>query len=731
MGRCGSVGAVVLLLILIMGLLGCGGGNKTPVPDPVPATITITPTGSISLEIGKFQSFTATTNSSTNTAISTPITFVSSNTAVVTLAANGAACAGSWDSLSNPQLCTPGSVGSAEVTATAQGVSSAPTTVYVHQHIGHVAIAPVTTPALSCVSKGGTFVYQALAFSTNGVDITQTVGGFTWQNANATVGEISTTATTLPAPQALARQVQVTASVPGTTALFVTVGGTSSLPVQFTTCPVQSIVLQASGVPVTSLPFPGSGSKTLTPIIIDSSGATITGVNLTWTSSNPAAATVTNGAVSAVKQGGATVIGSCTPPLCNAGFHPSLPIYPMNPVAVSISAATATTTASDTVYVSTTDCGTIDDCVGQVVPITTPANTVLAGLNLSSTPNSMVINRPGTKIFLGTGKGLLGSKGLMVVDLTASPATLTNQNTVPGKILAVSPDGNRVVVSDTSDTPNQLFIFNTSDGSSIALPITGATGADFSPDNLKAFIVAGSTLYIYSTQDALQAISLTAPATEVAALTGGIGAYLNGGDPAGFSFMPTCDVTASAGPTVSPVPVTGVKLMEPLPDGLSVFTVQSPTVQTVAASLTIPSPPSALLGLDGCPEPRGFITVTSTPAAAVDLGQGNFVPTQLLVSSDGERAYILTSTLNNILVYDIRNRTTSSIALANNALPIQGALTTGGDKLYVAGSDGTVHALDTATSADTAQITFPQGLCTSLSGTATYTCKPTLVAVKP
>jgi DNA-binding beta-propeller fold protein YncE len=171
--------------------------------------------------------------------------------------------------------------------------------------------------------------------------------------------------------------------------------------------------------------------------------------------------------------------------------------------------------------------------------------------------------------------------------------------------------------------------------------------------------------------------------------------------------------------------------MEPLPDGLSVFTVQSPTVQTVAASLTIPSPPSALLGLDGCPEPRGFITVTSTPAGAVDLGQGNFVPTQLLVSSDGERAYILSSTLNNILVYDIRNRTTSSIALANNALPIQGALTTGGDKLYVAGSDGTVHALDTATSADTAQITFPQGLCTSLSGTATYTCKPTLVAVKP
>ncbi len=722
MGRCGSVGAAVFILILILGLPGCGGGKTTPTPNPVPETIAINPTSAVSLEIGKIQAFTATTNNSANTAISTPITFVSSNTAVLTIAANGSACAGSWDSLSNPQLCTPGAVGSADVTASAQGVSSAPTTVYVHQHIGRMVIAAVTTPAVSCVSKGDTFLYQAQAFSTNGVDITPTVGAFNWQAANTTVASLSTTATTLPAPQTLARQVQVTASAPGTTPLFVAVGGTSSLPTQFITCPVQSIVLQANGVPVTSLPFSGSGSKTVTPIITDSSGTIITGVNLTWTSSNPAAASVTNGAVSATKQGGSTVTAACTPPLCNIGFHPSLPIYALNPVEVSISAASTSTTSSDTVYVSTSDCGTIDDCVGEVVPITTPANTVLNGLNLRSTPNSMVSNRQGTKLFLGTEKGLLGSKGLMVVDLTASPVTLTNQIAVPGKVLAVSPDGNRVIVSDTSDTPNQLFVFSTADSSSVALPIVGATAADFSADSLKAFITAGSTLYIYSTQDALQAIPLTAAATDVVALTGGIGAYLNGGDPAGFSFMPTCDVPSSASPVVSAVPVIGVRLVAPLPDGLSVFTLQSPTVQTVSASLG---------GGTGCPAPRGSLVVSSTPSATVDLGQGNFVPTQLLVSSDGERAYILASALNNILVYDIRNHTTSSIALANNALPIQAALTTAGDKLYVAGSDGTVHALDTATSTDIAQITFPEGLCTSLSGTATYTCKPTLVAVKP
>jgi hypothetical protein len=722
---------LVLVLMVTMGLPGCGGSNTAPVTDPVPATITMAPTSAVSLEIGKTQTFSATTNSSANTAVTTPITFVSSNTAVVTVAASGLACAGTWDSLSNPQLCTPGAVGSADITATAQGVSSAPTTVYVHQHIDHVAITPVTTPNVACVSKTGTFIYQAQAFSNTGVDITQTVGSFVWQAANANVASLSTTATTLPAPQTLARQAQVTANAPGTTQLFVTIGGTSSLPLQFTTCAVQSISLQADGVLATSLPFSTTGSKTLTPIVIDTSGTTITGVNLTWISSNPASATVASGVVSATNQGGATVIAACLPPLCNIGFQPSLPIYSTNPVAVTVSGSTTGTAQSNTVYVATTDCGVIDDCVGHIVPITTPANTVGNGINLTATPSNMVINRQGNKIFLGTEKGLLGSKGLMVIDLTASPVTLTNQNAVPGKVLAVSPDGNRVIVSDTSDTPNELFIFNSTDSSNIALPIAGATGADFSADSLKAFIAAGSTLYIYSTQDALQAIPLAAPATDAAALTSGIGAYLNGGSAAGFSFMPTCDVATSAGPAVTPIPLTGVKLMQPLPDGVSVITVQSPNVQTVTTTIPALLAPSTVLGQDGCPVPRGFVALSSAPGTAVDLGQGTFVPTQLLVSADGERAYIVASNLGNILVYDIRNHTTSSITLANNALPIRAALTTAGDKLYVTASDASVHVLDTATGADTAQVTFPQGLCSSASGTATYTCNPTLIAVKP
>ena len=55
-------------------------------------------------------------------------------------------------------------------------------------------------------------------------------------------------------------------------------------------------------------------------------------------------------------------------------------------------------------------------------------------------------------------------------------------------------------------------MFDTTSSTGTTLPIAGATAADFSPDNLKAFIAAGSNLYVCSAQDSLKKIPLTAPA---------------------------------------------------------------------------------------------------------------------------------------------------------------------------------------------------------------------------
>src|SRR5262249_32263731 len=156
-----------LILIVLLALPGCSKGKAINTTTfPVPASITIAPAPFVSLEVGTNEAFTATIENSAKGAITEPIQYQSSNTSVVTVAANGLACAGSWDNLANPQICTPGPTGVAQVIATAQGVSSPPTTIYVHQHIDRVTISVIQPgPTTPCLSVGQTVNYQAAAFS--------------------------------------------------------------------------------------------------------------------------------------------------------------------------------------------------------------------------------------------------------------------------------------------------------------------------------------------------------------------------------------------------------------------------------------------------------------------------------------------------------------------------------------------------------------------------------------
>src|SRR5579863_704595 len=191
----GSISSILALLIsisLIAGLSACKSGTAVGTASyAVPTAITLQPQPNASLEVGQTMTFTSSATDSSNHAIAgEPISFASSNQAVVTVAANGTACAGSWDSLTNPQICTPGQIGTAVVTATAQGVTSPSSLVYVHQHIDNIVVSPVAAqpPPLSSVCFSTTqatvpaqsFNYQANAFS-DGTDITSSVGPFTWQ----------------------------------------------------------------------------------------------------------------------------------------------------------------------------------------------------------------------------------------------------------------------------------------------------------------------------------------------------------------------------------------------------------------------------------------------------------------------------------------------------------------------------------------------------------------------
>ena len=717
--------ALAMALLLLGGITACSSGKAVSTTNyPVPGTITLSPSPTISIELGTYQALTTSILNNAKAAITEPVQFVSSDTSVVTVAASGMVCAGSWDNLASPTICTPGRVGTAQVTATAQGVSSAPVTVYVHQHIDSVTVQDMcsngqlspacTLPRHSCESllensAPQNTVYEAHAFS-RGTDITGTVGGFTWQMVNTTVATLSATATGLNniVSGTSLNQVMATAKTPGVTPVYATIGSATSVPINFTTCLVQSIQLQATGSTGTS--------RTIIPTVTDTVGNVISdptkvsAIPLTWSSSQPGSVTVSSAGTASGTSGGggSTIVVSCTPPTCNAGVLPTLPIYPEN--AVQLILNPSATTASLSVYVGSTGCGTIDNCVSTLIPITTP-NTVGTAINLPQTPNSLVFHPQGTKAYLGTNSGQFGSKGLMILDQGSN--TVAQVPSTPGKVLAVAPDGSKVIVSDTVDSPQQVFVFDTTANSSTFFNITGATAADFSPDSLKAYIVAGSALYVYSKLDALQTIHLSAPANDVSFFAEGAFAYLAGGDPAGVMVRRTCDNGQADSVSTPATPA----FIRALPDAVHVLALDPPNVNVITANTA----------------PVGCTPAVSDTVTSFSLGLPSFTASQLIISGDGSTAYILSPNLNSVQVFNIGAQTSSSLLLVGNATPLRASLSSDGSTLFVGASDGTLHVLQTGTGADIAQIQFPLGLCLNTAGKeyTGVTCNPDLVAVKP
>ncbi|HEX4426351.1 MAG TPA: hypothetical protein VH079_13215 [Terriglobales bacterium] len=759
-----------MLSLLAISIAACGGGGATTtIPDEVPASITLSPAVNSSMDVGALEAFTATAFNRNNTAISETFSYQSSNPAVVTVANTGTVCAGTWDSLSTPTTCTPGPVGVAQVTATAKGISSPPTIVYVHEHITSIQISviPSTTnppPGQPCYSKGQTLGFQAKAYNgvgNNLTDITSSVGKFSFELGNSTVAGL-TPITLTPTGQIILNQTQASASVPGTTNLYATASGVNSAPYSFVTCAVKSISLYVSNTSETSLLVPTGTSTTIYATVLDSLDKAITGVPLTWNSSNRSAVTVSAGSstlyggvgqANAPAIGASAVTASCTPPTCNIGFTPTLPIYPAGVISFVV-AGNPTTTASYSVYVTSTgtgvdpstnepwSCADIPGCQTRIIPITgasTGVNTLGSAGILNSPPNSFVFEPGGTAAYLGVNSGQLGTRGLMVVTGTN---TLTQHTSAPGKVLAVSPAGQTVIISDTVDTPNQVYVYSAGTSTVTAtLNITGATAAAFSPDNLKAFIVAGSTLYIYSALDPLQTVPLNPPGTvanDVAFLPVGAFALIAGSSPDSVTPYTTC--TGAPAPQVVTTPGTP-SMLRPLPDGMQVLAMDPPGIDYLDVNTTS----------TGCPP-----TISNTYTGSVNLGQGTFVPKQFILSPDGRTAYIVTENSGTILVFSVANKTTSAITLTGNAIALQASLTPDGRFLYVGAEDvpppldstfpaalGTVHLVDTLSGVDVQQIVFPQNeqvpqpFCLGPGNPplpppspVTY-CYPDIVAVKP
>jgi hypothetical protein len=569
MGRFGSRSLGLAAAILSLGVIAaCGGGSKAG-PPLFPGRVNLTPTVNTSMVIGGTINFTASVQTASGTNLNTPISFSSSDTSILNLASNGVACAGHWDA--NFTTCTPGNIGVAQVTASALGATSVPTFVFVHPPVDSVTVSgvlldgvPVQEP---CLSQTQSMTLEAHAFS-QGVDVTASVGPFTWSSNNASVVNlipINDTAYNFPT-----NQVKGVASNPGITHIYATATGVSSTTFQqpqytnsssqlspvldfFSTCPIQTINLDLGtvGSGQTSFVISKGSAQTVVATVTDimgvsslpntTGGVVLSKIPLTWTSSRPGVMNFASGCQlscsATTSPGSVNVTASCTPPSCNVGFpeipdslattvqvdacttffHAQFPNFQscqqLIPVPVyastAISGIATGAPVAGAVLATSTGCAHMPPaaCSTSAYYLST-AKAVAGNENpLPTAPNSFIFDPAGSKAFMGSE---FGAQIITPANFGSSNSPFTSLGTVTGTTLAVSNNGLFAVFTDTLHTPNQVYVVNSSNATSptiTALNITAADVAAFSPDGLKTFIIGGPTansLYVYSTLQSLQ-----------------------------------------------------------------------------------------------------------------------------------------------------------------------------------------------------------------------------------
>ena len=261
-----SFALTLLLALLGFAMAGCGGGsskkNAVAVVNLSPATVSVVS--------GQVAQLSVSALNSAAQGVPATFTFNSSNPNLVTISPSGSVCGGVWDStfvVCNGNAPSGAALtGTATVTATAAGISSAPITVSVHQSVTSISItAAAVNNANGCLSHGQTQQFTAQAFH-NGVDITSSVGQFSWSSSDGTVASVD--------PNGLA-----TANAPGIAGIVANIGGVSSQSVPFNTCMPKQIILHLSGDPADTPTFSAvmnvSDTKTVQADMIDINGTSI------------------------------------------------------------------------------------------------------------------------------------------------------------------------------------------------------------------------------------------------------------------------------------------------------------------------------------------------------------------------------------------------------------------------------------------------------------------------
>jgi len=369
----------------------------------------------------------------------------------------------------------------------------------------------------------------------------------------------------------------------------------------------------------------------------------------------------------------------------------------------------------------------------------------------------------GSRIYLGS------DAGLMFFDTSGTTITLVSSTSSPcnvslcGTILAISPDGNRVVVSDNTTTIpphlSQVYIYDSNHASTpVVLPVAGATAAAFSPDEMKVFILTNTAdLFVYSTVDSLLSVPVSTTATDVAFSANGSFAYVAASPADSVSAFATCNgenmpvappLTLPSRPLrIFPLPATQETILDPERSVITqnVLALEPPILQILSAQFT--QDPLSQNQLR-CNIPFFDTTLPFTgftAGQAIDLGQGSFVPLYMRVVGDGSQVILVAQNIPAVFLVDLNAKTTSAIPMVNSPQPLAASASPDGTTVFVAACDavhpdhpdtcGSIHIVNVPGRNDTQQAVFTNpntsdSMCGNLPANSP-TCISDLIAVRP
>jgi trimeric autotransporter adhesin len=752
----------------------CNGSGYGPTINDV-YTITLQPqhTG-ISLAFGQTRQINApNAESCKGTTVTAPggYAYGTTNNQLVDISPSGDMCAGTWNrnsgggiadfTICNPPAPVPSSsglpFGTAFITASANSVTSNPVEVYVH--------APVTSISLvgpsECLSQTETAQLDAQAcYSSNGQQVLMCApstvdsahyacplpaGVTSVPSCNNSIGTLAYTAGTSGVATINPETNQITAEQPGTTVITASLAGSGSSAGYFSTCPPASISVTLNGK--TSGTVTQGVPQNLVTNVIDTKGHPITGVTLDYQSTNPLDVGSTGtGQVLPNFPGSASLYAVCQPGTCNPA--------PINQVGVNGTGLPISSNPVNVTVPGTASAFVWYGAPGQsqyFVPVELLTGTVGSTVRLPYVPNSMVMDQTGTNLYFGS------SHELMVYS-TANNGKVSENPSVPGVVLAVSPINQQLLVNDQV---RHVFYLATTNGT-IAGTFGGlGTAAQWTPDGKTLYVTdsaaAGAghtdTLYVYNASTGWTTYPLPCSGTNVtncaanstastsegalnlAVTVPGVGAYIAGnptvahtwcptgtpGDYASMSFYPEGD-SVSADTQVLAATTDGMHILGAAATGsgisLTDIGVKIPTGDC-------PAPVSGLL------QP---LTIASTPlqtTVTANASSVNAVVTSPAAVSQGVNtagstlSFVLyngTTTGATLPYYSQTTAQTSAlgnvgyITLAGGSAvtaPIAGAFSPDNTLFFVSTSgDNKVHYIDTTTLTDTKQISPNLPACT-------------------